>query len=134
MKSLARIMVVMGLLMSVVVAAHEGHDHAPVSMKKAVEIALATTNDYSVSPPPFGLQKLDESWRNLPESAARIHENGRGYYVVSVTNPNGKVLYVLISLDATVSGANFSGQFDLTSSSSAKGNVGGNPVTIKQGE
>lgn len=113
MKGLVRIMyATIWLLLSPLLMAHEGHDHTPVNMKKAVEIALATANDYSLKQPPFGLKILDKSWQNLPESAAHIHENGRGYYVVAVTNPHGKILYVRILLDARVAGANFSGKFD----------------------
>jgi len=94
------------------VQAHEGHNHMPVTMKKAVEIALATTADYTRKAPPFGLPQLDESWRNLPASAAQIHENGRGYYVVGIANPaQAKTLYLRILLDGSVDAANFSGVF-----------------------
>lgn len=101
------------LLAAPILLAHEGHDHAPVSMKKAVEIALATTHDYTLKQPPFGLQTLDKSWCNLPQTAAHIHKNGQGYYVVGVTNSQqDKTLYVRILLDASVTGANYSGDFD----------------------
>lgn len=120
MKSFIRfIYAVFFLLLSPILLAHEGHDHAPVNMKKAVEIALATAHGYSLTQPPFGLQILDKSWRNLPRNAAQIHENGRGYYVVSVTNPQQQTLYVRILLDATVTGANFSGKFDLVATGSS---------------
>lgn len=100
------------LLASVFLSAHEGHDHTPVSMKRAVEIALATTHEYTLKQPPFGLEKLDKSWQNLPHTAAKIHENGQGYYVVSVINPQReKTLYLRILLDATVSAASYSDQF-----------------------
>ncbi|HSX84267.1 MAG TPA: DUF6488 family protein [Cellvibrio sp.] len=92
------------------VQAHEGHDHMPVNMKKAVEIAIATTRAYTLAPPPFDFPQLDQSWRELPESAAQIHENGRGYYVVRVENPvQAKILYLRILLDGNIDGANFSG-------------------------
>jgi hypothetical protein len=100
--------------------AHEGHDHMPVTMKKAVEIALATAQSYSLKPPPFGLPQLDQSWRALPESAALIYENGRGYYLVSVENPaQAKTLYLRILLDGRVDAANFSGDFVSSASSSS---------------
>ncbi|MCE3252558.1 MAG: hypothetical protein K0Q67_1578 [Cellvibrio sp.] len=92
--------------------AHEGHEHMPVSIKKAVEIALATTRAYTLAPPPFDLSQLDQSWRELPASAAQIHENGRGYYVVRVENPaRAKTLYLRILLNGNIDGANFSGDF-----------------------
>lgn len=114
MKGLAQLIYAsLFLLAAPVLLAHEGHDHAPVNMKKAVEIALATTHDYTLKPPPFGLQTLDKSWRNLPQTAANIHKNDHGYYVVGITNPQqDKTLYVRISLDASVTGANYSGNFD----------------------
>lgn len=102
------------------VHAHEGHHHMPVTMKKAVEIALATSVDYTRKAPPFGLPQLDDSWHNLPATAAQIHENGRGYYVVSVANPaQAKTLYVRILLDGTVEGANFSGEFSASAAASS---------------
>lgn len=112
MNNLMRFFIVIVLALSPALHAHEGHDHAPVSMKKAVEIALASARDYTLKQPPFGLKKLDGSWRDLPESAAQIHENGRGYYVVSLANPQqNETLYVRILLDGRVDGANFSGDF-----------------------
>lgn len=100
--------------------AHEGHEHMPVSMKKAVEIALATTQSYTVKSPPFGIPQLDSSWRELPENAAQIYENGRGYYVVSVANPaQAKTLFLRILLDGNVDAANFSGDFGSSASASS---------------
>jgi hypothetical protein len=109
-------------LMLPIALAHEGHDHAPVTMKKAVEIALATTQDYTRKVPPFGLPQLDQSWHNLPASAARIYENGRGYYWVSVENAaQAKTLYVRILLDGRVDAATFSGDFALSVATSSTG-------------
>ena len=95
--------------------AHEAHNHNqfPVTMKKAVEIALETARTASeAAQPALGLQRLDNSWQALPIEAARIHENVHGYYVVSVKNPaQNKTLYVKILLDGKITGANFSGKF-----------------------
>ncbi len=100
--------------------AHEGHEHMPVSMKKAVEIAWTTTHSYTVQAPPFGLPQLDQSWRELPRGAAQIYENGRGYYLVSVENPaQAKTLYLRILLDGSVDAANFSGVFVSSAASSS---------------
>lgn len=93
------------------VHAHEGHEHSPVSMKKAVEIALGTVRAAALEPQPkLDLPQLDASWQVLPEGAAQIVENGRGYYWVKVDNPaQAKSLYVRILLDGQVDAANFSG-------------------------
>lgn len=93
--------------------AHEGHTHLPVTMKKAVDIALETARNASErAQSDLDLQRLDGSWRDLPSEAARIYENGRGYYVVSVENPaQNEILYVRILLDGSVDAANFSGEF-----------------------
>jgi len=109
----------MGLLLPSA-QAHEGHEHMPVSMKKAVEIALATTQSYTLKTPPFGLPQLDNSWRDLPTSAAQIYENGRGYYLVSVENPTQlKTLYLRILLDGSIDGVNFSGDFASSAAASS---------------
>lgn len=112
---------VLGLILLPITQAHEGHAHVPVTMKKAVEIALATARDASLNvQPALGLPQLDQSWRNLPASAAQIHENGRGYYVVSVNNPaQAKTLYVRVLLDARVDYANFSGTFSASAATSS---------------
>jgi hypothetical protein len=96
------------------VHAHEGHAHVPVTMKKAVEIALETARTASQeAQPALGLQRLDDSWRALPVEAAQIHENQLGYYVVSVKNAaQNKTLYVRILLDGQITAANFAGKFD----------------------
>lgn len=107
----ANIGVVAILSLPVQVSAHEGHEHQPVSMKKAVSIALSTAREASLKPQPeLALPQLDASWRELPETAAQIVENGRGYYWVKVDNSEqAKSLYVRILLDGQVDAANFSG-------------------------
>ena len=103
--------------------AHEGHNHLPVSPKKAVEIALETARAASeTAQPELRLQQLDDSWRTLPTEAAKIQENGRGYYVVSVENKaQHKTLDVRILLSGQITGANFSGKFDEKPSVSTRG-------------
>lgn len=92
--------------------AHEGHDHAPVSMKSAVEIGLKTAAEYTQKPSPFAIGKLPESWASLEQSDAVIHENGRGFYVVALNNKaENKILYIKIRLDSEIEGANFTGEF-----------------------
>ncbi len=90
--------------------AHQGHDHMPVTMKKAVEIALAAARDASfAAQPALGLPQLEQSWRDLPVGAAQIVENGRGYYLVRVENPSQtKVLQLKILLDGRVETASVS--------------------------
>lgn len=103
--------------MSTYIEAHEGHHHGPVSMKAAAELALQAAQEYTQESPPFGLTELDDSWKNLPDSAAQIIENGHGFYVVSVENPKAsEILYVRILLDGTIDNArlgsgNFQGNF-----------------------
>lgn len=94
--------------------AHEGHAHLPVTMKKAVGIALEMAHHASgEAQAGLDLQRLDDSWAALPVEAARIHENGRGYYIVSVANPvRNETLYVRVLLDGRVDAANFSGEFN----------------------
>lgn len=114
--------VLMLLILSIALA-HEGHEHAPVTMKKAIEMALVIARDASLSAQPaLGLPQLDQSWRSLPASAAQIYENGRGYYLVSVANPaQAKKLYVRIMLDGRVVAANFSGDFVSSVATSSTG-------------
>lgn len=104
--------------------AHEGHDHVPVSLKSALEISLKTVKKYVRTESPFAIGKLPSSWAACTEADASIHENGRGYYVVAVNNPQkSKTLYLKILLDGSIAGANYTGEFVLSSSgasSSAK--------------
>lgn len=103
--------------------AHEGHDHMSVTMKKAVEIALATAHDTSfAAQPDLGLPQLEQSWRSLPASAAQIVENGQGYYLVKVENPaQTKILYLRVLLDGRVDAGNFSGDFTSSAIKSSTG-------------
>lgn len=124
MNSLMQLIIALVLLMAQPWAqAHESHDHGPVTMKKAVEIALATVRDFSINAQPsLGLPQLDQSWGNLPENAVRIYENGRGYYLVSIENPaQMKKLYLRIMLDGRVDAANFSGDFASSMATSSTG-------------
>lgn len=92
--------------------AHEGHNHMPVSMKKASELALAAAAEFTRTKPSFADKPLTESWRDLPQSASTIYENGRGFYMVRVENEKaGKSLYVRVLLDGTIDSTNFSGNF-----------------------
>lgn len=111
------------LIMMPFAHAHEGHEHGPVTMKRAVDIALATARDASLNAEPLlGLPQLDQSWRDLPASAVQIYENGRGYYLVSISNPaQAKTLYVRILLDGRVDAANFSGDFVSSAATSSAG-------------
>ncbi len=100
--------------------AHEGHEHAPVSIKSALEIGLKMAKKYAASSPPFAVGKLPASWASLTEADASIYENGRGYYVVAINNvQETKTLYLKIQLDGTIAGANFTGNFAESSSASS---------------
>lgn len=113
----------LGLLMVQVSWAHEGHDHAPVSMKSAIDIALKTTAQYTKKPSSFFNEKLPTSWAMLENSQADIHENGRGYYIVSLhNNVENETLYLKVLLNGDVAGANKSGVFSSTSKNSSTKN------------
>jgi hypothetical protein len=102
--------------------AHEGHDHAPVSMKSAIEIGLEAAKRYTKMPSPFDVDKLPLSWAQVGEANANIYENGRGYYVVSIVNPaEAKTIYIKIRLDGELIGANYTGDFTNVSANSSSG-------------
>ncbi len=113
MKHLLR--VVMAIICSVlplITIGHEGHDHGPVTMKSAIEISLKTIKSYTKAPSPFTVGQLPPSWAQLRDSDARIHENGRGYYVVALNNSReAKTIYLKILLDGAIADANYSGNF-----------------------
>lgn len=99
--------------------AHEGHDHAPVSIKSALEIALKTAREYTQSPSPFIGERLAPGWAQLGSADARIHENGRGFYWVAVHNPQElRDLYIKILLDGEIAAATFDEKFPSGSASS----------------
>lgn len=109
--------ILLGVFLSLSALAHEGHDHTPVSLKSALELGLKTAKKYSASTSPFVIGKLSPSWALLTEADTRIHENGRGYYVVAVNNAQEvKTLYLNILLDGTIAGANYTGEFVISSS------------------
>ncbi len=100
--------------------AHEGHEHAPVSIKSALEIGVKTAKNYAASSSPFAVGKLPASWASLTEADVSIYENGRGYYVVAVNNEQeAKTLYLKILLDGAIAGANYTGNFAASSSVSS---------------
>ncbi len=112
------------LLMAPIAGAHEGHDHAPVSMKSAIEIGLKAAKRYTKMPSPFDVDKLPLSWTQVGEANANIFENGRGYYVVSIVNPaEAKTIYIKIRLDGDVIGANYTGNFTSLSANSSSGKI-----------
>jgi hypothetical protein len=110
------------LLMAPIVWAHEGHDHTPVSMKSAIEIALKAAKRYTKTPSSFDVDKLPLSWAQVGEANASIFENGRGYYVVSIVNPaEAKTIYIKIRLDGAVIGATYTADFIGVSANSSSG-------------
>jgi hypothetical protein len=127
MRALLYWAILSGFLWSSLTQAHEGHDHAPVSIKSAIEISLKSAKKYSISGSPFAIGKLPSSWALLTDSDASIHENGRGYYVVGLNNPQeGKTLYLKIMLDGAIAGANYSGEFaSMSANSSSSAHSGG---------
>lgn len=94
--------------------AHEGHNHGgPVSMKRAQELGLEAAASFAIKDPGFGFGSLAKSWQSLTAENSQIHTNGRGYYIVAVSNPQEKrTLFVLLSLMGKIENANFSGEFE----------------------
>ena len=105
--------VVFGCLWPITSAiAHQGHDHSYITETAAVAVG----HDYSVGivgkKGEFDAGNLPESWREVPLNKAKLHKNGEGYYIVSVENPKvQKTLYVLMTSNGDVYGANFTGEF-----------------------
>lgn len=125
MKSLMNLTCILFTLVIAPVAwAHEGHGHAPVSMKSAIGIGLEAAKRYTTMPSPFEVDKLPLSWAQVSEANANIFENGRGYYVVSIVNPaEAKTIYIKIRLDGELIGANYTGDFTSVSANSSSGKI-----------
>lgn len=60
----------------------------------------------------FEVDSLPESWREVQAKNAKLYKNGDGYYIVTVENAKEqKTLYVLMTSNGDVYGANFTGEF-----------------------
>ena len=91
--------------------AHAG-GHGPVNEEQAMVIAADIAEQFVNFDPGLGFGKLDKSWKHIPAESRRIHKQGEGYYIVSITNKQvGKVLYLLLSISGEVYDANFTGKF-----------------------
>ena len=87
----------------------EGHGsiepaEALVSAVNAADTLTRTNVDRDWSP-------LDPSFARLTTQSARILAIVDGDYVVAVTNPEGRIFYILIAYNGTVIDANFTGTF-----------------------
>lgn len=92
--------------------AHEGHEHSFVTETVAIEIGRDYSVRFTQKDGGYGFGKLPESWSNVPAKNAKLHKNGDGYYIVSVTNDaEQKTLYVLMTSNGDVNNANFNGEF-----------------------
>jgi len=112
MKSLILFLLSSALCSILTAVAHEGHDHSFITEPAAIVIG----KDYSVQLTEkdggFGFGKLPETWRKVPAKNAKLHRNGDGYYIVTVTNEaEQKTLYILMTSNGDVSNANFTGEF-----------------------
>lgn len=112
MKALVSVLLFGALCSVPPVIAHEGHDHSFITEPAATLVG----KDYSVQLTQkdggFGFGKLPESWRKVPAQNAKLHRNGEGYYIVTVTNDvEQKTLYVLMTSNGEVYDANFTGEF-----------------------
>ena len=60
-----------------------------------------------------GIGKLNENWKDVPESGKSMTKKPSGYYVVSFTHPKEKrTLYLLISPAGDLYDVNLSGIFE----------------------
>ena len=92
--------------------AHDG-GHELVTESHAIEIAYEVTTQFIENDPGLGFGKLSNSWKKLPINAGRVHQKGKGFYIISLTNEKeGKSLYVLMSVTGDVYDANLSGKFE----------------------
>ena len=112
MKNLAFTLVLGALCGASSVTAHEGHSHSYITESAAI----AAGQDYSTQligkNGEFDAGMLPESWRNVTSKNAKLHTNGDGYYIVTVFNElEQKTLYVLMTSNGDIYGANFSGEF-----------------------
>ena len=95
------------------VFAHSDHAHGAISEASALQLAKEATIQLTEKDAGLGFGKLPKSWKATPAAAVKIHKQGGGYFIVSVTNATeAKTLYVLISGNGEVYDANFTGQFD----------------------
>ena len=94
------------------VIAHEGHDHSYITETSAVDVAKNYSIQLTGTKGEFEVDSLPESWREVPAKNAKLHKNGDGYYIVAVENAKEqKTLYVLMTSNGDVYGANFTGEF-----------------------
>jgi hypothetical protein len=98
--------------------AHDDHGgHAfPLNPKTALQHSIHTIEKLVKAPEKLANNeagKLPVSWLSLTTDAAKIAKNGRGFYVVAVSNPEeNKTTFIKMSLNADILGVNFSGNFD----------------------
>lgn len=98
--------------------AHDNHGgHAfPLNPKTALEHSIHTIEKLVKTPEKLANNeagKLPASWLSLTTDSAKIAKNGRGFYVVAVSNPEeNKTTFIKMSLNAEILGVNFSGEFD----------------------
>lgn len=106
------ITIIFGIILSAQVAnAHPG-GHGPIDEKHAIEIALDVSEQFVEFDPGLDFGKLHPSWKNIPIENGAINKKGNGYYIVSITNKHqGKILYILLSINGEVYDANFTGVF-----------------------
>jgi Family of unknown function (DUF6488) len=94
------------------VAAHDDHDHKPITEQAAISLGKDVAAKLSVKDSGLGLGKLPETWAKVPAKNAKLHKKGDGYYIVAVANDTEKkTLYVLMSAEGEAYDANFTGEF-----------------------
>ena len=99
------------LLHSQTVLAH-GDGHEPVTEEQALTMATAAVAQLVEADVGLGFGQLKPTWNALPKSATRVQSKGAGYYIVGVEHEKeGRTLFIMISADGGIYGANFTGKF-----------------------
>lgn len=94
------------------VDAHEGHDHSYITETAAIAVGKSYAVQLIGQKGEFEVGQLSETWRQVPVKDAHLLKNGDGYYIVSVLNQvEQKTLFVLMTSNGDVYGANFTGEF-----------------------
>ncbi len=112
MKNLVSALLLNTLCSVSVVMAHEGHDHSFITEPAAVVVGQDYAVQLTQKDAGYDFGKLPESWRSVPAKNAKLHRNGDGFYIVTVTNDaEQKTLYILMTSNGDVTDVNFTGEF-----------------------
>ncbi len=113
MKILPALFMLLVLIISQPMLAHEDHSHGPISALSAQALALDVAANLSSRDAGLGFGQLSQSWASIPDKNVSTSKKGKGYYIVSVLNDTEKkTLYILMTEGGEVYDANFTGEFE----------------------